>query len=159
VDVGRLLQVDRREAEQLLGVVVRLVGRPAGAGAELAPVEVADHLAAEADAVVLVGGQVVGQAGGAGVHLGAAQLLLVGLLAGGHLHQRRPAQEHPGPPGDHDGVVRHARHVGAARGRAAEHQRDRGDAGPRQAREVPEYGAAGNENFRLSRQVGAARLD
>ena len=73
----------------------------------------------------LVAGQVVAQARHPGVHARAAQLLLVGLLADGHLDQRRPAEEDAGPVLDHDGVVAHARQVGAAGGRGAEHDADR----------------------------------
>ena len=43
------------------------------------------------------------------MHLGAAERLVVGLLAGGHLHQRRAAEEHLGLLLDHHGVVAHAR--------------------------------------------------
>ena len=42
--------------------------------------------------VDLVGGEVVGQARRCGVHLGAAELLLVGVLVDRHLHQRRSAE-------------------------------------------------------------------
>ncbi len=52
--VERHAQVDRRDAEQLVGVVHRLVRGAAGRGTELAPVEVGDDLAADADAVELV---------------------------------------------------------------------------------------------------------
>ena len=76
-------------------------------------------------ASLLVDGEVVGEPGDPGVHLGAAERLVVGLLAGGHLHQRRTAEEHLGALLDHDDVVAHARDVGAAGGRVAEHQRDR----------------------------------
>ena len=72
-----------------------------GRGPELAPVEVAHDLAPDADAVELVGGEVVGQPGDARVHARAAELLVVRLLAGRHLHQRRPAEEHLGAFVDH----------------------------------------------------------
>ena len=41
----------------------------------------------------VVGGEVVDDAGGAGVELAAAELLGAHLLAGRRLHQRRPAEE------------------------------------------------------------------
>ena len=43
------------------------------------------------------------------MHLGAAERLVVGLLAGRHLHQRRAAEEHLGLLLDHHRVVGHAR--------------------------------------------------
>ena len=58
---------------------------------------------------MLVGGQVVGTARDARVHRRAAQLLLVGVLADRHLHQRRAAEEDPGPSLHEDRVVAHAR--------------------------------------------------
>ena len=93
------------------------------------------------------------------MHLGAAEGLVVGLLAGRHLHQRRAAEEHLGLLLDHHRVVAHARHVGAAGGRVAEDQRDRRlspGAGPRQ---VTEQLAARDEDLLLRRQVRAAGLD
>ena len=128
--VERDPQVGRDDAEQLLGVEQRLGGRRAGRRAALAPVQPRDDPPAEPDRVELVDGQVVGQPGHAGVHLGAAERLVVGLLAGRHLHQRRPAEEHLGL------LARPSRrgrdmpgHVRAAGGGVAEHQRDRRDAG------------------------------
>ena len=108
---------------------------------------------------MLVLGEVVGQAGGARVHLGAAERLVVGLLAGRHLHQRRAAQEHLGLLLDHHGVVAHAGDVGAAGRRVAEDQRDRRLLGRGAARDVAEQLAARDEDLLLRRQVRAARLD
>ena len=114
---------------------------------------------AEAQRVVLVGREVVGQARGARVHLRAAELLGVGVLAGRHLHQRRPTEEHARAVADEHGVVAQPGHVRAAGGGAAEHERERRDVEARQAGEVAEHRAAGDELVRLRRQVGAARLD
>ena len=130
-----------------------------GRRALLAPVQPGHDAPADADGVELVDGEVVGQTRCAGVHLGAAQRLVVGLLAGGHLHQRRPGQEHLRPLLDHHDVVGHARDVGAARGGVAEHQRDRRDARRRQPGQVAEHLPAGDEDLLLGRQVGAAGLD
>ena len=127
--------------------------------AELAPVEAGDDAAAEADRVVLVGGEVVGEPGDSGVHLGAAERLVVGLLARRHLQQRRPGEEHLGPLLDHHDVVGHAGQVGAARGGVAEHEGDRRDAVRRRPGEVAERPPAGDEDVLLGRQVGAAGLD
>ena len=92
------------------------------------PVEVGDHLSAHAQGIHLVLGQVVSQPRHGGVHLAAAKGLVVGVLAGGHLHQGRSGQEHLGLLLDEDVVVGHSRLVGAAgRGRAEDHA-DGGDA-------------------------------
>ena len=111
--------------------------RRAGAtrpGAALAVVQPADDLAAEADAVELVDGEVVGEPADPRVHLGAAERLVVALLAGRHLHERWPAEEHLRALLDHHDVVAHARHVRAAGGRVAEHDGDGRNARRRQLR-------------------------
>ena len=141
------------------GSYTRLVRRLGRAGPELAPVEPGDDLPAEAERVALVVGEVVGQPGDAGVHLGAAERLVVGLLAGRHLHQRRAAEEDLRPLADHHHVVAHARHVRAAGGGVAEDQRDGRDAGRGQPGQVAEDPPARDEDLRLGRQVGAAGLD
>ena len=152
--------VHRRDAEQLLGRVERLVGRSTGgAGAEPPPVQVGDDAAGDADRVGLVAGQVVAQARDPGVHARPAQLLLVGLLADRHLHQRRPAQEDAGPVLDHDRVVAHAGEVGPAGGRRAEHHADGGDALRRELGQAAELLAPGDEHVGLAGQVGPSGLD
>ncbi len=88
-DVDGLAQVRAHQAEQLLGVVDRRVGAQRGGGSGLAPVQVGDDLAAQAQGVELVLGQVLAESRDLGVHLGAAERLVVALLAGGHLHERR----------------------------------------------------------------------
>ena len=93
------------------------------------------------------------------MHLRAAELLVVALLAGGHLDQGRTTQEDLRALLDHDDVVAHAGDVGAAGGRVAEHQRDSGDRLRRLAGQVAEPAAAGDEDLALRRQVGAAGLD
>ena len=62
-------------------------------------------------------------------------------------------------PVDHDGVVAHPRHVGAAGRRVAEHERDRRDPESAQLGEVVEDPAGGHEQLALGRQVRAAGLD
>ncbi len=103
-------------------------------------------------------GQVVGQARDAGMHLGASQLFVVGLFAGGHFHQRRTAEKHLGPVLDEYGVVAHGRRVGPAGGAVAEDERDRGNACGRHVRQMAKAGAAGEKDLGLPRQVGSARL-
>ncbi len=133
-------------------------GACAGPGPGLAPVEVPDDVAADAQRVGLVEGEVVGEPGGARVHLRAAEGLVVGILVDRHLHERRAAEVHPGGVLLQHDVVAHARHVGAARRRRAEHQRDRRDAGRGQPGEVLEGRAAGDEDVRLLGEVGPAGL-
>ena len=102
------------------------------AGPGLAPAQVLDDLAADAQRVGLIEGEVVGEPGGARVHLRTAEFLLVSVLIDRHLHQRRPAEvDARGILLEHD-VVAHARDVGATRGAGSEDERDRRDArGPR----------------------------
>ncbi len=92
------------------------------------------------------------------MHRRAAELLVGRLLARGHLHQRRAAEEDLGALLDHHHVVAHAGHVGAARGGVAEHQGDGGDGGGRVPGEVAEGPAAGDEQLGLGGQVGPAGL-
>ena len=121
-------QVLGDQAEQVLRVVLGLLEIRFGLRPEFAPVQVGHHFPAHANAVHFVTGQVVAQAGNAGVHVGAAQALLVGVLASGHLHQGRAAEKHPGLLRDEDVVVAHAGLIGPAGGGGTEHQRDGGDA-------------------------------
>ncbi|CAM5702648.1 hypothetical protein STENM327S_02821 [Streptomyces tendae] len=151
-------QVAGDDAEEFLGVVLGRLGE-GRIGVRLAVAQAGDDAAGLTQGVGLVDGEVVGEAGGAGVHLGAAQGLVVALLAGGHLDQGRPAEEHLRALLDHDHVVGHAGDVGAPRGRVAEDDGDGGDPGRRQPCEVPEDRAAGDEDLLLGGQVGAAGLD
>jgi hypothetical protein len=157
--VERDPEVRRRDAEQLVRVVPRRVGGLRRAGAELAPVQLRDDLPADPDAVRLVGGELIGQPGDARVHVRAAELLVAGVLPGGHLHQRRPAEEDLGLAVDQNAVVAHPGHVRATGRGVAEDQRDRRDAHGRQLGEVVEDLAGVHEQFRLGRQVRAAGLD
>ena len=91
------------------------------------------------------------------MHLGAAELLVVGVLAGRHLHERRAGEVDLRLLLDHDDVVAHAGDVRAAGGRAAEHEADRRDASLRAPREIAEAAATRDEDLRLVRQVGARR--
>ena len=181
--VERLLEVRRDQVEQALGVGVGLgeagpwsprisgdfalrraesPGREAGSPAakrRLPAVQPGDDPPPDPDRVVLVLGEVVGEAGDPGVHLGAAERLVVGLLAGRHLHQRRAAEEDLRAAADEDGVVAHAGDVRPAGGRVAEDQRDRRLPPRGGAGQVAEEATAGDEDLLLRRQVRAARLD
>ena len=92
------------------------------------------------------------------MHLGATERLVVGVLVDRHLHQRRPAEVDARRVLLQHDVVAHARHVGAAGRRRAEHEGDRGDAGGGQPGEVLERGAAGVEDVHLLGEVGATGL-
>ena len=107
-------------------------------------------------------GVVVGDAGGAAVDVGAAQLLGRDHLAGRGLHQRRAGEEDGALVADDDALVAHRRHVGAAGGAASHHHRDLGDALRRQVGLVVEDAAevvAAGEDLVLVGQVGAAGID
>ena len=170
-DIEGLAQAARHDAEQILAVVNRRIGRARGAGPELAPVQVRHHLAAHADAIHLVLGQIIAQPRDRTVHLRPAQAFLVGVFAGGHLHQRRPAQKHLGLPPDEDVVVAHARLIGPAGGGGPEHHRDGGDAQLGQFGDLVEQATGLGEmadlaadgcfrilGARVPAQIGAGRL-
>ncbi len=96
------------------------------------------------------------------MHVGAAEVFRAHHLAGRRLHQRRAAEEDGALVLDDDGLVRHRRHIGAARGARAHHDGDLRDAHRRQRGLVIEDAAemlAVGEDFRLVRQVGAATVD
>ena len=124
--VEGLAHVTAHQPEKVLWVVHRLIRGHGGTGMGLLPVEVRHRLAAHADGVHLVHRQVVAQPGNLGVQPGAAEGLIVGFLAGGHLDQGRPGQEDLGLVGHHDVVVGKPRLVGAARGGRPEHHAHRG---------------------------------
>ena len=151
--------VDRHDAAELVGVVARLLGRllPHRRQA-LVPGDGGHDLARDAERVGVVLGQVLGDARHHRVHLGAAQLLVGGDLAGGGLQERRAGEEDLGAVLDHDDVVGEARVIGAARRRGAVHDGDMRDAHGRHARHVGEGAAAVDEDLGLVVEVGAARL-
>ncbi len=93
--------------------------------------------------------------------IGAAQFLGGHRFAGRGLHQRRTGEEDRALILDDDGLVRHRRHVGAARGARAHHHRDLGDARGRHVGLVVEDAAemvAVREHLVLARQVRAAGI-
>ena len=70
-----------------------------------------------------------------------------------------PTEKDPGPSLDHDRVVAHAREVGAAGGRGAEHDADGRDALGRELGQAAELLPPGHEDVGLAGQVGSPRLD
>ena len=156
--VERAREVGADDAEQVLGVVAGWQRRTGGR-APLAPVQPRDDPPADPQRVPFVSGDEIGQAAHPPVHGRAAQLLLVGHLAGGHADQRRPAEEDLRAAVDHHDGVAHAGHVGAAGGGVAEDQGDGRDTGRGQPGQVAEDLAAGDEDVLLGGQVRPAGLD
>ena len=116
---------------------------------------------AERDALGLAVDRVVGGAGDARVHVGAAQLVGADVLAGGGLDQRRPAEEDAAGAAHHDRVVGQRRHVRAARRAMAEDDGDLLDAHRGEHALVAEHAPAGvlaGEHLRLQRQERAGRI-
>ena len=125
-------------------------------------VEIGDDAAGERQRVRVVGRHVVGDAGLARMHVGAAQVLGRDHLAGRGLHQRRAAEEDGALPFDDDGLVAHRRHIGAAGGAGAHHHGDLRNAERGQRRLVVEDAAevlAVGKHLGLVRQIGAAGID
>ena len=111
-------------------------------------------------AVVL--GIVVGDAGLFRMHVGAAELFSGNDFAGRRLHQWRAAEEDGALVAHDDGLVRHRRHVGAARGARTHDGRDLRDARRRQRRLIVENAAemlAIGKDIGPLRQVGPAGID
>ena len=91
--VPGLAGVCRNQAEQVLRRVQRLDHLAAGELRQLAAVQVGDRAARERERVAIVEREVIGDARGARMQLGAAELLGRHDLAGRRLHQRRAAEE------------------------------------------------------------------
>ncbi len=95
------------------------------------------------------------------MYLGAPQGFCADLLAGGGLDQRWPRQKEGGLLPDHDRLVRHGGHIGAAGGAEPHHHRQLGDALGRHASLVVEDAAKMlpvGEHLVLHRQKGAAGI-
>ena len=131
------------------------------AGSRFARVERADDRPREMQRVLVVFGEIVGDARQPRVDVGAAQFLGCHFFACRGLHERRTAEKDRSGALDDDRFVGHRRHVGAA-GRAGAH--DDGDlrnALGGHARLVEEDAAevlAVGKHLRLQRQERAARV-
>ena len=157
-----LAQVARHDAVELRGLVRGQGGLAAPEPGRRPVIEAADDLARHRERVRVVVGEVIDDAGGARVHVAAAERLGVDDLAGRRLHQRRPAEEDRALVAHDDRFVAHRGHVGAARGAGAHDHRDLRNAGRREPRLVVEDAAevlAVREHLVLQRQEGAARVD
>ena len=111
-------------------------------------------------AVVL--GIMIGDAGLPRMHVGAAEFLGRDHLAGRGLHQRRPAEKNRALIAHDDALVRHRRHIGAARRAGTHHDRDLRNAQRRHLRLIVEDAAEMpfvGENLVLLRQERAAGID
>ena len=104
----------------------------------------------------------VGDAGDAAVHVGAAEFLGADDFAGRGAHQRRAAEKDRALPLDDDAFVGHRRHIGAAGGARPHDDRDLRHAQRRQSRLVVEDAAemlAVGKHLVLRRQKRAAGID
>src|SRR5262249_48329867 len=121
--------VDRYHTAQLIGAVARL---PRGLAVErrqsLVPSERAHDLARDAQGVGIVFGEILRHARYGGVHLGPAEFLVAGNLAGGGLQQRWTGEEDLRTSSYHDNVVAQPRVIGASGGRGAMHNGYMGNA-------------------------------
>jgi hypothetical protein len=112
--------------------------------------------------MMIVEREVIGDAGNPGVHIRAAQLFRSDDLAGRRFDERRAAQEDRPLLLDDDRLVRHRRHVRAARGAGAHHHGDLRNPLRRHRRlveEDPSEVVAIRKDVDLVRQVRAARID
>ena len=119
-----LLDVGADDAVDLVRVEARRNGLADVDRDLLRAIEIADDPARDRERVVVVEREMVGDAGHAGVDVGAAQFLRRDDLAGRRLDERRPAQKDRPLLLDDDRLVRHRRHVRAARRAGAHHDGD-----------------------------------
>lgn len=157
-----------RDAQQLLGVVVRLGAgaRGAGRGQEgeredgaLVGGEGCYELSALAHGLDLALREVLAGPRRGGVHASAAQLLVRALLARGHLHELAPRERELRVALHHDSVVGHAGQVGSSRNARTEHHRDRGDLRLGHARQAVERARPCVEDVEGLAEVGARGLE
>src|SRR6266699_570433 len=128
VHVVLLLEVHGHDPVDLGGLVGGLA-RLAERNVDAFPgIEVADDAAADRERVAVVGRIMIGHPGMPGMHVGAAEILRRDDLAGGGFHQRGTAEEDRALLAHDDGLVRHRRHISAARRARAHHHRDLRDA-------------------------------
>ena len=153
----RAIRVD--DAVDLRRVVAGILGRGHVGGKRLGGVQRRDDRPAQLQRVVIVLGEVVGDAGQPRVHIGAAELFGGDFLTGGGLDERRTAEKDGPRPLDDDRFVGHRRHVGAAGRAGAHHHRDLRDALRGHAslvEEDPSEVIAIGEDLGLKRQKCAA---
>ena len=162
VHVERLAPVGGDHAIDLLGRKQRLARLAHVQRRALRRLQRGDDAPGDADRMAVVLGIVIGDAGLPRMHVGAAEFFGRDHLAGRCLHQRRPAEKDRALIAHDDALVRHRRHIGAARRARTHHDGNLRDAQRRHLRlivedaaEVPFVG----ENLVLLRQEGAAGID
>ena len=161
-DVVRPPRISRHDAVDLGGIVERRLGRLSVGGKRLRPVQRRDDGPRQPNRVVVVFGEIVGDAGEPRVHVGAAQLLGRHLFAGGRLHEGRAGQEDGPGAVDDDGLVGHGGDVCASRRARSHHDRYLGNAGRRHpglVEEDPAEVIAVRKHLGLERQERPARID
>src|SRR6516165_2803967 len=145
----RLARVRRDDAVDLLDRVERLARRGDFDWSALCAIEIADDAPGDAERVVVVERIVIGDAGDAAMHFGAAELLGGDDLAGRGADQRRPAEKDRPLPAHDDALVGHRRDIGPARRTRAHDERDLWNPSRREARlveeDTPEMVAVGKD--------------
>ena len=159
VRVVGLADVGGDDAVDAVGVVLGRLGRPALPRRLRFGAQRRDDAAHDRQRVLVVVGQVVGDAARARVQVAAAELLGRHLLAGRRLHERRAAEEDRALLAHDHALVAHRGHVGAAGRAGAEHGGDLRDAARGHRRLVEEDPAevlAVREDLVLERQERTA---
>ena len=122
--------------------------------------QIAHDVARDPQRIAVVFGEVVAEAGNAGVHLGAAEFFFGGDFAGRGLQQRRPGQERAGAAAHHHDVVGQSGLIGAAGGRRAVRHRHHRQARRRQPRQIAKNVAAADKILdAVAQQIGAGAFD
>ncbi len=164
-DLADLERVARVVGQDAVDVFDRVGGRgrcPAVQPIRAGPVEVRHDVARDGQGVRVVFGEVIGDAGQAGMHIGAAERFGVDFFTGGGLDQRRPTEKDGALFLDDHGLVAHRRHVGAAGGARAHDHGDLGNVLRRKPSLVVEDAAEVflvRKHFVLQRQESAAGID
>jgi len=119
-----MARIARHDAVDLARIVARRGGRAQVHGHRLDAIEPRHGLARQLQRMTVVAGVVVGDARGAAVDIGAAQVLGADDLAGGGAYQRRTAEKNRALLAHDDGFIRHRRQIGAAGGAGTHHHGD-----------------------------------
>jgi hypothetical protein len=160
--VVRLADVRVDHAVDFLGCVARRNRFRQIQRGRLARIEIADDAPRDRERVVVVLRVMIGNAGDARMHVGAAELFRRDDLARCRLHERRSGEEDRSLAANDDRFVAHRRNVRAARCARAHDDGDLCDARSGQRRLVVEDPAEVllvGEHIGMRRQIGAAGVD